>query len=252
MHIAVIAPTHSLELIHRRQFHMALAQHLVESQAYLDFYRQQRFYDCHIIVDNGAAEGEQVTLSDLISVANMVGADEVCLPDVLFDAEATVAASTRSDVLEQIPPHARMVIPQGTSVAQWFSCLLELQQRINFRSIGVPKHLERYKGGRMKACELIEEHFGAYGYNIHLLGVNNEPIAELSRLANKFGNLVRSVDTAAPIAYAQRNEFVCDCHHWSLDWNVAPDATRARVNIEILDRVAADTLYHHIDTLTRV
>lgn len=247
MKVAIIAPPANLDLIHRRQLHMVLAQHLATDTQYLDFYLSQRTYEPHIILDNGAAEGQQVSASLLASLAATLGAQEVCMPDVMFDDEATVRATCDPTLLAAIEPARRMVIPQGPSVGRWFACLTQIANRIEFASIGVPKHLERVPGGRKQAIRLV---LGTYGprWPMHLLGVANEPLWELSSLVHEYGDMIRSVDTGAPFAYAQRDMFICDCEHhsliWSDDLSREPERIiRARVNIEILDRICSTQLY---------
>ena len=247
MQLAVICPPSNLDLIHRRQYQMVLAQHLITDPDYLAFYITQRTYDSHIIMDNGAAENQQVSAARLGDLAKLVGANEVCLRDVMYDSSATLEATCDPSVLYAIEPDKRMVVPQGRSVGEWFACLTQIVNRIEFASIGVPKHLENVPGGRKQAIRLV---LGAYGtrWNIHLLGVAKEPVFELASLVNEYGDMIRSVDTGAPIAYAQNDMFICDCEHHSLKWTgdlnyVLERAVRARVNIEILDRICSSRLY---------
>ncbi len=89
MKVAHIVPTENLPQIVAYGYHMALAPRLDSDPAYREFYRTLGEWGRFIIVDNGAAEGESMPFDEVLKVAEYIRADEICLPDVLYDRGRT-------------------------------------------------------------------------------------------------------------------------------------------------------------------
>jgi hypothetical protein len=214
--IAVISPNTGLAETLRLSFHFVLAPKIVNDRAlqykYADMARNGDF----VIIDNGAPEGESLSASAYIEVANNVGADEVILPDVLRDAEATLRASFNKDLLNVFPACSRMIVPQGEDWADWDACLEVMVEKIPARTIGIPKWLNELPGGRRRALEKIWQMGLHSRYNIHLLGVARPLFDEMGELCVPW---VRSMDTALPIALAQQNKLFTPFERVSVDWN---------------------------------
>jgi hypothetical protein len=238
MKLAVIAPPEYLSEVHyaRLSYHMALGQELIRNVAYCDWYRWRHNHGDFIIVDNGAAEpgDERIPFENVLEAAEYVHADEVILPDVLYDSSATIACTTDSSVLSNIPLRNRMVVPQGTCFEEWIECFEGIAERIQFRSIGVAKHLEKTaKGGRAAIIRWLRNTRWTETVDIHLLGIWADPVTEITRASAAYHG-IRGIDSAAAIAYAQHGLSVDATGHYSLTWEAEADRQLIRSNIKAL------------------
>jgi hypothetical protein len=82
---ANIMPTPLLWTFGNQPYHMILPSECGD-QRYFNFYRNALGYK---ILDNGAAEGEQLSNDELLYYARAMSVDEVVIPDVMGDAKAT-------------------------------------------------------------------------------------------------------------------------------------------------------------------
>lgn len=206
MKYAPIAPPHLLDIIDAAgsRYHMALGQWLTKNGSYRAFYRQQIRMGGTVIVDNGAAEpeNERVSYNLIVLDALDISADMIVLPDVLLDAEATMAAcKEHADLIDIIPPSRRLFIPQGKDLSEWISCLDWGIKNIRFGTVGVPKHLERFDGARQKAVEAIVQR-GAF--RIHMFGIYGNARNEIRSLGSVSEHIM-GIDSGIAIAASQRN-----------------------------------------------
>lgn len=232
MKFAVIAPPHVLQEIgYPSSYHLALAQELLRDAQYLQYYQRASLLGHFVIVDNGAAENDTPPFDKVLRVANTVHADEVALPDVLRDKEATVSQTL--SWAPKVPKSRRFIIPQGDTVEEWCQCLEELHLALDreYATIGVPKHLERFPMGRMKALQYLLDN-GYWAYNIHLLGVWSHTFSEIFK-ACQIPIRVRGIDTGAPVAQAQQGNLITHSQQrrHSLDWNAPANAQLVHRNI---------------------
>jgi len=226
MKVAPIAPFEFLKHLDglNVSIHMALAQKVFTDTYYWSFYRVHgQMGGAHVIMDNGAAEDERLSLERLMVAANRIMPDEIVLPDVLKDSDRTIAASTHKDVLRQIPPRHRMIVPQGVEPEEWMSCLQTLHSLLDglYVSIGVPKHFNEVSPhARTRFVQQIRADPTYDFAHIHLLGMHMTPAKELHYLKPVLqGRMVRSIDTAAPLAYAQAGVKVLEADQkYSIDW----------------------------------
>lgn len=236
MKLATICPPNAINYLpYRAGYHMALAQYLLEDTTYLMHMEQQVARGGFIIMDNGAAEGQSLTITELIAAVDLLEPDEVVLPDVLRDADRTLALHTHTNVLTSIPPIQRMVVIQGSKwseVKYFIRQLTAMKRWFHYASIGVPKHLESLKGGRPRAIKLLVEYGLAMNHNIHLLGIYAKPFEEVMRAYEAFPG-IRGIDTGAPVAYAQHHIRLTDLVRFSLEWNGLFDTLHLRNNILI-------------------
>jgi len=196
-------------------YHLVLAQY-VSTPGYIEFYETRRHTGDFIMVDNGAAEfGKPIGINDILSIAERVGADEIIVPDVLGDSEATIALA--KETYWRIPMMKRAVVPQGRDWASWFDCLVELVA-LGCQTICIAKRYERLLGGRVRALQILAENHMLLNHHIHLLGFDQDPIEEIRR-ALAFYPDIRGVDSAAPIAYAQKKIEISTGVHASYEWN---------------------------------
>lgn len=221
MKLALISSPHEFETLEfiRSGYHLTLAQELFTDIKYQRYYFAKSYESNFIIVDNGAAEmGTALDFNEVLAAANSINADEVCLPDKLKDKEATL--SMHYDNYDKVPSRNRMVIPQGTSVKEWFECLEEMMEVFDFFSVGIPKHLDDYPGGRIFALDGLEKHGYHKMFHVHLLGCHNSPLQEVQQVVKKFP-WVRGIDTAAPFGYAQYGQRINYSKHLSYNFHKA-------------------------------
>lgn len=247
MKCAIIAPPGNLLSAverHGGSYHMALGQHLATDPKYLTQFERFRKRGDFIIVDNGAAEndGSNVPFRDIVEAARVIRADEIVLPDVLKDKDATLKRSTNPHTLSMVPPKRRMVVPQGRDWEEWRECLETLTTLARPASIGVPKWLESLPGGRAHALDYIYNRTRIWMYyNIHLLGIYRKPFSEVQD-AVQISPDIRGIDTGAPIAWAQRGvPFNEDFAHHSLQWKDMEETVSVLRNINRYTRFVEES-----------
>lgn len=238
MELAVISPPAYLPIIADMKlgYHMALGQELVRDKFYRKFYAEMVRRGEHVIVDNGAAEPaeERVPFEDIVEVFHTIGAHEIVLPDVLRDRSGTLELwILHGKIIEQIPVKSRVVIPQGRDVAEWCDCFENAIELMDFRVLGIPKHLERFPSGRVKALEYAVQGYEILPWDIHFFGIWNHPANEIHAL-RKCRGIVRGIDSGAPIAWAQAGDGIQVPVHQSLSWTKEADTQTIRENIALM------------------
>ncbi len=125
-------------------------------------------------------------------------------------------------------------------------CLDFMARHWACRSFGIPKHMERgryekWNKGRESLCLYIEDEGYHKDFDFHLLGVWDDPKAEILPIATHYP-WVRGIDTGVAFAYAQRklplhlDEYVGE--HVALDWDAAYDFDCANYNMMLLEKWA--------------
>jgi|WetSurSiteA1Bulk_404760.scaffolds.fasta_scaffold07815_4 hypothetical protein len=238
MKLAVITPPKGLKLLshHELGYHMVLPQYMT-IPSYAIFYHRVAKGGHFIMVDNGAAElGKSIEWATVLDVADQLDAAEIVMPDVLDNALETWIETEKA--LPTVPARRRAMCPQGRSWSDWESCL-ERMVNAGCRTICVAKRYEKLPGGRARGVEIICKHNWHLDHDIHYLGVHKNPLAEAQLAVNQHNDdiskLVRGIDTAAPIAYAQAGIRLdaTDSHH-SLDWTKEFPIELASSNIALL------------------
>lgn len=206
-------------------YHFALGQELVRDPEYLELYKEigGRKPNVLLIVDNGAAEFDQVAFKQIVEVCTAVGATEIIMPDQLYDSQATIAGTCSTDARRLVPPTKRMIVPQGRHIQEWITCLHALHTGLSgwYVSIGIPKHVESMYGGRPAAIRHLVDCGLADKKKIHLLGAYRNMILEARACTAVFPG-IRGIDSAEPVAHAQ-NGIVSGptASHVSVAWKAA-------------------------------
>ena len=216
-------------------YHLVLAQYVREDQKYADFYEERSARGDFLMLDNGAAENTTLRLHELMHAAETVKPSEIVLPDVMMNKKATLAAGFDEAVLRGIPERMRAVCPQGDSIDEWFECAHLFRDGMDFATMCVPKHLERFEGGRAAVLQRMTDHYWHELYNIHLLGIWGNPFTEVMSF-KPYLKVVRGIDTALPFALAQ-NGLTLDWHteeHVSHKWGGKFKKSLALPNAETL------------------
>lgn len=216
----------------RRGFHLALAQYFT-SRPYTMMFRDLRRAHAFIMLDNGVAEGTPQEWYKILAINDLIEPDEIVLPDVMRDAEGTATASAK--VASTIPLYKRAVVPQGKDWTEWRWCLDAMHNSFDFTTICVAKHLESLPGGRAQAVKFIRDSYGTR-HNVHLLGFYANPLKEIANLA-PVKEHIRSIDSAAPIAWAQQALLLKDntTEHCSAAWGKFADYEVVIQNTQTID-----------------
>lgn len=215
---SIIIPTRpTIDVTRGQKFHLLLSHEL--TPAIMKFYREEARCGSYLILDNSAherQEGEDISV--LLRQADELGAQEVVVPDVLFDKEMTLyrTRTSLSSLKHQIEAgHYRrpiprfMIVPQGSTPDDYIECLWEL---VSFASamppcwkwtIGVSKDYNDYFPGRDNYLfEFLREHVIPAARDlraeIHLLGWP-KPLPVLADLSREFFWDIRSTDSARPL-----------------------------------------------------
>lgn len=215
MKVATILPQNLLSHISEENYHMCLAHLLFKPgmEAYTEFYKAQCAKEgSYVIMDNGLIEGDPQPIEVLVEKALKVGAHELILPDVFFDAAETVKAveGAVKYILDNNVRINLMVVPQGETLTEWSWCAQKLID-YNIECVGVPKSLTGLLGrdGRLMAMmQLMLDMPSASAYNFHLLGCYKSAIEIItidSASRNKANKLptIRGVDSALPYIYTR-------------------------------------------------
>ncbi len=217
MYLAQIPPTNLLPTTMGEAHHLVLSHLMDTDRCYSDFYKDTPMRGW-VTLDNGAHEqtsGEGP--NGLLLKARQINANELVVPDVLFDGPATVKrAKEAREAWGKLPLPQLMYVPQGKTLEEWTSCLFELigvhMQYIKgyglpFEKfcIGVSKdYSEIFPHGLWDALQVIEGFQGDIGgphTDVHMLGWPRN-LWEITYLAQRYGDMLRSIDTAKAHVYA--------------------------------------------------
>ena len=207
MHVATIVPTKYLHLIQDKPYHLCLIQEVLRDPAYREFYKRMCTEGKYVILDNGAAESENIGIEDIVRIQRYLGAAEIVLPDVFFDSMGTYTSTKGAmDYLKACQVRvSKMAVPQGHSIEEWEECALNMSSlRVN--CIGIPKNLVHTSGknarGRAINTILRLNYLMQKRLDVHLLGCWTDP-REVGTLYNEFKGIIRGVDSGIAAMYTQ-------------------------------------------------
>lgn len=201
--IAEIVPVSSLEKTKDNQYHMCLAHLVQQSDEYAKFYRRMSNEGKYVLIDNGAAEGSQLDIINLMYCYEKINPAEIVLPDTLCDSISTLEKSLSAyNLLSMsgfIPRYKVMFVPQGKTFGEWKECAMTALNKMAIDTIGVSKFLEMETGDnniRLDAVRFLEDWMQENNkeFEIHLLGCSEGP--EKVRLASEVSDYVRGCDSA--------------------------------------------------------
>lgn len=205
--ISHIVSSDLLDLIDGRDFYMCLANIASKDEHYRDFYKKQVEKGAFVLLDNGAAEKDQMDLDTMWSVIEHINPTEVILSDSLMNCEETIKRSTEAlnFYKEKGYKGQFMFVPQGQDFYEWIKCY-ERMDKTDISTIGVSKFVTsgwKNSEARLYCCKYINEEMP-----VHLLGCH-ENILEVRAIANVFEN-IRSNDTAIAYIYSLANKKISD------------------------------------------
>lgn len=211
---AHIVPVSGLHLLDSKKYLMCLAQLVLDNKEYARYYANRaKMSNTYVLMDNGAAEGDQLSMDDLIRACRIIEPDEIVLPDTLYDADDTLNKFNNSlsyFKTDMRLPYKIMAVPQGATFEDWKRCAEEMVKDIRVDTLGISKFIHIFSGNdniRYDAAEYIEclmNKYKRYNLEVHLLGCS-EPLCVVNKIFDRF-NFVRGCDSALAYIYAQNNK----------------------------------------------
>lgn len=205
--ISHIVSSDLLDLIEDRPFYMCLANIASKDENYCNFYKKKVEDGAFVLLDNGAAEADQMDLATMWSVIEKINPSEVILSDSLLNCDETLRKSKRA--LEYYRDRGYkgqfMFVPQGSDFKEWTLCY-DTFDKSDISTIGVSKFVTsgwHQSEARDRCCSYIDER-----HPVHLLGCH-ENINEVKQISEKYNN-IRSNDTAIAYIYAQADKLITD------------------------------------------
>jgi hypothetical protein len=209
--LALIPPVDLLEWTSETTTQLMLPHMLSNPQYEYTYKMHCKDPSQYVILDNGAAESEQVTAWDLIEIATKYQVDELVIPDVIGNCEATYEmkeAFFRSMkelgyTMGNLGAIEFQYVIQGNSLEDFKQSARDAIEDDRIDVIAIPRHalavVSGRNGQRRKQLALwIAERTGK---PIHLLGGSPYFPCEL-RDNGKWPSTVRSHDTSAPFNFA--------------------------------------------------
>ena len=245
--MAHIVPVGSLEKIQTRGYHMCLANIVTRDSVYADFYANLASDDDHwVLMDNGAAEGEQLPTDILVKCYDAIQPDEIVLPDTLCDGVDTLRKT--EEVIAKIDeyyqnkvPFSFMAVPQGKNLEEWYECAKQMVANPRIKTIGISKFLQIATNDitvRWKAAKLLDgliKQNRRYDMEAHLLGCGESPL--LIDSIRKSFPFVRGCDSA----YA----YLCT----QADKRIYVDTSRPSGEIDFINGKDYDGLENNMQSL---
>ncbi len=200
-------------------YRQLMLPHLIWNEEYCKHFRKTRNLGQYIILDNGAAEGQEVAWSRLIDVANEYRVDELVLPDTLGNPIDTLSKGKDfiKDLGGQIPARTKLgFVLHGNNARD----AIETYERLKRDSAAFFKRLEvlyiprilvtpENPKARIEVADYILRS-ETLPRRIHFLGASPHRIDEGKWLREGLVRAVRSMDTSAPFVYALRHSYVND------------------------------------------
>lgn len=236
MRLAVIAPPNMLDryCVHTH-YQMALARKVLADPAYARFYKDRNACGDWVIMDNGAAEEGTLNPEQLAKAAYLCHANEIVAPDVINDRYATM--ELYDNWYHKLPNgYHKMVVPQGSDVAEWMECASYMLGTADVQTIGVSKYHRTDRRVLLRTIERAGWH--TRGVEFHLLGVAQAP-RDVIAIAREFP-WIRGIDTAAPVAYGlvgQMPDGYEHSGHIGLNWDSAAPPVGSLLDTLILRNI---------------
>ena len=198
MELINIYPIKNLEYYEKQSMNMFLTHLVFKDKAYRDMAENHKGYK---ILDNSLIElNGALSMKDVLDAAELIGADEVVLPDVFMDGEATIESTTKAleEYSEELKQYKTMAVVHGKTVDEWLRTFLYFSEREDIDVLGIPKVMHRqftenWKPGRPS---LLGKVINLTDKEIHLLGLWND-FNELYYYGDDLEK-IRSMDTSLP------------------------------------------------------
>ena len=218
MRCCVIPPKKHLDLAHAGDWYFCLAQLYYKDRNYRNFFKSLRQLTDrpYIILDNGAAEKDQVDDDLLLDIVEDLRPDEVIAPDTLYDSQDTLLR-TREFVRKMFKRKLTtfttiMGCPQGLTVEEWINCYKAMLSMPHISVIGLSKISIPYcwmkakndtaiAESRNKCIDLLIEK-NLIKKDLHFLGMGDPAEFEHYKTLNKYKAYFRSTDSCYTVLAA--------------------------------------------------
>ena len=173
--------------------------HLVEEdEAYRNMARDHEGYK---ILDNSLIELDgAMSMKDVLNAAELIGADEVVLPDVFKNGSETIKATLNAlgEHKEELKKYKTMAVVHGETVDEWIRTFLIFSARPDIDVLGIPKVIQEQftSYGVPGRARILNKVISLTDKEIHLLGLW-ENLNELMHY-NHHLTKIRSMDTSLP------------------------------------------------------
>jgi hypothetical protein len=217
--LALIPPNSSHTSILKGTINLMLPWQLTDLP--MDFIQQA--LKTYTILDNGAAEGQTISLNLLHRlVTDWPEIDELVLPDKLTDCETTrtmvLEVGKLEPLLELKEQNAVkfMAVAQGGTLAEIMSCINLYTELDYVDVIGLPRVMNIFFGktSRLRMCEALDKSVH-YTKPIHCLGSFYYYPSEARDL--KWIPIVRSMDTSLPWVYGIMERYITGTLRQNID-----------------------------------
>lgn len=220
MKIAFIPPFSLLRYTEQTNYQLCLPHLFAYGSYKVKYHKYCQDEDQFVILDNGAAEGALASIDELMKNAIKLRPDEVVIPDVLGDKQATINSAV--DFYHQaVPPIEMRSLPfgfmfvvQGQTFQEVIDCAQWACEQEWVDTIGIPRHLLTTLDDDFARVRVANTIQGLnYCKQIHFLGANGQFPQEVSVLANPqitSQDRVRGMDTSMPFNYAYHNLLLID------------------------------------------
>lgn len=262
MRLALIPPISRIGDIERTDYQLMLPYidglPTNRNMQYLRAYKEAVARGDYVILDNGAAEGEEMPeWEHLLKLAHEVGTSEVVLPDVIGEPEATYELAKEAWANSD-PSLKYMYVIHGPSLPHCYDAIDDAFRLGKGQfTIGLPRHLVTtiHFAARVDLVRYLNGHFRFPDatWQVHLLGTNRYWMQEVKYISDVDEHrIVRGVDTSAPYCYAYRQQHMCDGiverpeEYWTISadaWgNAVPFEAHADYNVKCIAKWAGTKL----------
>ena len=189
-----IPPANYLEMMKDWPFHMIIGPHVLHNKKYRQFYMDNP--QLHTMLDNGLWEGEVLTNSKLLKMANDLHVNEIIAPDDASTIKTIQKTKRFMKYLDKKGERYDFKIHgaiHGESWDEQLNCYMTFQE-LELDIVDLPKMLGSTT--RLKWVNAITTDSSlprAYTMSIHLLGFYKEELELLKHSAH-----IRSFDTSVP------------------------------------------------------
>lgn len=214
LRLALIPPVSLLDYTAQTTYQLALPR--MDDKAYTAKYRQRSDRGDYVILDNGVAEGWDITPTALEEYSNTIKASELVLPDVIKSSVATVeltkaAIHRYTSATSHLPHMQYMGVVQGGRLSEFKWCVQQYY-RMPISVLGIPRHMLKTCNSAMARVEFVQWILTQFPhrFRIHFLGMDGDEPYEAWHIFNQFHNTiaVRGMDTSLPFNYAYQSESI--------------------------------------------
>ena len=233
MELALIPPISLLQDTMRTNMQLVLPQLLeIRPDFPLDIYSLTYKAHCtnpkqYVIMDNGAAEDQQLNNSLLLHIASLYKPDELAIPDVLANGDKTLISTfdffeAHQNDLDRINGERETklklgFVAQGKTIEEVIKTVVLMRlfkwaDQIDV--IYIPRLLIKETIDPLARIKVYEELYDLYEdcYEYHLFGASTIWPAEIST-ASQLPYKIRSMDTSLPYVMAHSKNVIDDLIH---------------------------------------